>query len=171
MRILSSKFIFWGTFRYWRPFFFTEDFCKIFSGTLFYKFTVTPGLKCTWPFDWPRNRVWGFEDFFWGFCPQSHFFLSSFERGLAISLNFQANYWVHFQQYMRADASLWSCRSKDLEVWRLTKIYGTSAITLWHTKMKKTCPELRRRSGPTGYYFKLAAIMWCRVKGRARKWF
>ena len=62
MRILSSKFFFGGAFLHWRLFFFTEDFRKIFSRTPYYKFTATPVLKRTWPFDWPRSRmrIWGF---------------------------------------------------------------------------------------------------------------
>ena len=62
--------------------FFTEEFCKIFSGSLFYKFT--PVLKCTRPFDWPRSRmrIWGF---FLRILSSELFFLPSFGPGLLYS--------------------------------------------------------------------------------------
>ena len=90
MRILSSKSFFGRLFYTWRLFFaLLKIFCKIFSGPLFYKFTSTPVLACTGPFDWPRSslRIWGF---FWGFCPQSNclkvdFFCHLFTRAHSLA--------------------------------------------------------------------------------------
>ena len=82
MRILSSKFIFWGTFLHWRLVFFTEDSCKIFSGTLFYKFTATLYWSAPSHFIGPE-AFWGFEDFFEDFVLKVVFFFSSFHTAVS----------------------------------------------------------------------------------------